>query len=94
MFCATVLIWGTRWFAIKFQLDALAPEPGVAPIGLGMGSRAAFAFAIALVLQRPLSISWSALRVLALAYLAIAGNVLGLQRVKAGAPVESPRESR
>lgn len=30
LFCATVAIWGTTWFAIKSQLDALAPEFGVA----------------------------------------------------------------
>ena len=30
LFGAAVLIWGTTWFAIKFQLDAVAPEFGVA----------------------------------------------------------------
>jgi drug/metabolite transporter (DMT)-like permease len=30
LFAACVLIWGTTWLGIKFQLDALAPEPGVA----------------------------------------------------------------
>lgn len=30
LFVITVSIWGTTWIAIKFQLDALAPELGVA----------------------------------------------------------------
>jgi drug/metabolite transporter (DMT)-like permease len=30
LFFVTVGIWGTTWIAIKFQLDALAPELGVA----------------------------------------------------------------
>jgi drug/metabolite transporter (DMT)-like permease len=30
LFGAAVVIWGTTWFAIKFQLDAIAPEFGVA----------------------------------------------------------------
>ena len=30
LFGAAVLIWGTTWFAIRFQLDAVAPEFGVA----------------------------------------------------------------
>src|SRR5882762_12022268 len=30
LFGAAVLIWGTTWFAIKFQLDAVEPEFGVA----------------------------------------------------------------
>jgi len=30
LFVATVAIWGTTWIAIKFQIDALAPELGVA----------------------------------------------------------------
>jgi drug/metabolite transporter (DMT)-like permease len=30
LFAAAVVIWGTTWFAIKFQLDAVAPEFGVA----------------------------------------------------------------
>jgi drug/metabolite transporter (DMT)-like permease len=30
LFCVTVAIWGTTWFAIKYQLDAMAPEVGVA----------------------------------------------------------------
>jgi len=30
LFAAAVAIWGTTWFAIKFQLDAVAPEFGVA----------------------------------------------------------------
>jgi drug/metabolite transporter (DMT)-like permease len=30
LFGAAVVIWGTTWFAIKFQLDATAPEFGVA----------------------------------------------------------------
>lgn len=30
LFAATVAIWGTTWIAIKFQLDAAAPELGVA----------------------------------------------------------------
>lgn len=30
LFAACVLIWGTTWWGIKFQLDAIAPEPGVA----------------------------------------------------------------
>jgi drug/metabolite transporter (DMT)-like permease len=30
LFAAAVAIWGTTWFAIKFQLDAVAPEAGVA----------------------------------------------------------------
>ena len=30
LFGATVLIWGTTWFAITFQLHAVAPELGVA----------------------------------------------------------------
>ena len=30
LFGAAVAIWGTTWFAIKFQLDAIAPEFGVA----------------------------------------------------------------
>jgi drug/metabolite transporter (DMT)-like permease len=30
LFAAAVVIWGTTWFAIKFQLDAVAPEVGVA----------------------------------------------------------------
>jgi drug/metabolite transporter (DMT)-like permease len=30
LFGAAVLIWGTTWFAITFQLDAVAPEFGVA----------------------------------------------------------------
>lgn len=30
LYAACVLIWGTTWLGIKFQLDALAPEPGVA----------------------------------------------------------------
>jgi len=30
LFAACALIWGTTWLGIKFQLDALAPEPGVA----------------------------------------------------------------
>jgi len=29
LFGAAVVIWGTTWFAIKFQLDAVAPEFGV-----------------------------------------------------------------
>lgn len=29
LFGAAVVIWGTTWFAIKFQLDAVAPELGV-----------------------------------------------------------------
>jgi len=29
LYAACVLIWGTTWLGIKFQLDALAPEPGV-----------------------------------------------------------------
>jgi drug/metabolite transporter (DMT)-like permease len=30
LFVATVAIWGTTWIAIKFQVDAVAPEVGVA----------------------------------------------------------------
>ncbi|MCK7496997.1 MAG: hypothetical protein MZW92_43485 [Comamonadaceae bacterium] len=30
LFVATVAIWGTTWIAIKFQIDAVAPELGVA----------------------------------------------------------------
>ncbi len=30
LYLACVLIWGTTWLGIKFQLDAVAPEPGVA----------------------------------------------------------------
>jgi drug/metabolite transporter (DMT)-like permease len=30
LFLVTVAIWGTTWIAIKFQLDAVAPELGVA----------------------------------------------------------------
>lgn len=30
LYAVCVLIWGTTWLGIKFQLDALAPEPGVA----------------------------------------------------------------
>jgi drug/metabolite transporter (DMT)-like permease len=30
LYAACVLIWGTTWLGIKFQLDALAPEAGVA----------------------------------------------------------------
>jgi drug/metabolite transporter (DMT)-like permease len=30
LFAATVAIWGTTWIAIKFQLEAVAPELGVA----------------------------------------------------------------
>lgn len=30
LFAVCVLIWGTTWYAIKFQLAATAPDVGVA----------------------------------------------------------------
>lgn len=52
LFFVTVAIWGTTWIAIKFQLDAAAPELGVA---------LRFSIAAALVL------GWCALRGIRLA---------------------------
>lgn len=53
LFIACTLIWGTTWYAITFQLGAVAPEVGVA-----------LRFALAAVLL----LAWCAWRGIGLAY--------------------------
>lgn len=43
LYAACVLIWGTTWFAITAQLDAIAPELGVA-LRFALASAALFGF--------------------------------------------------
>jgi hypothetical protein len=43
LYALCVLIWGTTWFAITAQIDAIAAELGVA-LRFGLASAALFAF--------------------------------------------------
>ena len=43
LYAACVLIWGTTWFAITAQIDAIAPEFGVA-LRFGLAASMLFAF--------------------------------------------------
>ena len=64
LFGAAVLIWGTTWFVITFQLDAVAPELGVA---------------LRFLLAALLVLGWCALRRLPLRLPASAHGWLALQ---------------
>ena len=43
LYLATALIWGTTWFAIKFQLGDVAPELSVA-YRFGLASASLFSY--------------------------------------------------
>ena len=63
IFAVVVLIWGTTWFAIKFQLGVVAPEVSLV---YRFGLAAACVFVFARVTGSPLSLSWQDHRFVAL----------------------------
>ena len=63
IFAVVVLIWGTTWFAIKFQLGVVAPEVSLV---YRFGLAAACVFVFARVTGSPLSLSWRDHRFVAL----------------------------
>jgi drug/metabolite transporter (DMT)-like permease len=63
IFAVVVLIWGTTWFAIKFQLGVVAPEVSLV---YRFGLAAACVFVFARMTGSPLSLSWRDHRFVAL----------------------------
>src|SRR5262245_22838787 len=63
IFAIVVLIWGTTWFAIKFQLGVVAPEVSLV---YRFSLAAACVFAYARVTGSPLALSWRDHRFVAL----------------------------
>ena len=63
IFAVVVLIWGTTWFVIKFQLGIVAPEVSLV---YRFGLAAACVFAYARMTGSPLALSWREHRFVAL----------------------------